>query len=181
MEFDITTIDKTLLVKALIAHSSPLRLGKAEYDTREKLGELVDTITDEECELALMEFNYSNDQPRGFRIFDYYKGQPIKLVFYRNRNARVLVSSDYYDARNGKYRFLEAMLNTFSLEEIKITKKGYRPLIFTDLPEHLVRPKTQENEFKLMLKNTLSTRYHLGRYWSFDTDKVVYKPPYMQY
>ncbi|MDR0969995.1 MAG: hypothetical protein LBM67_05610 [Lentimicrobiaceae bacterium] len=178
MEFDITQLDKKILVQALFAHSAPLNLGQAEYDYKKKLGDNVDGLSDEECEMILYEFKHFNTG--GLRILDYHKGKPIKLVFYKNRNGRVLVDTGSYDARNGKYRFFEALLNIFSIDEILITKKGYKHYEMTDLPEHLVRPKEQEEMFKNILKNTIERENEYGKYWSIDENKVSYTLPFMR-
>lgn len=178
MEFDITRLDKKVLVQALFAHSAPLRLGQAEYGFRKKLGDNVDGLSDEECDEILFEF-YSFDTG-GLRILDYHKGKPMKLVFFKNKIGRVLVDTGSYDARNGKYRFFEALLNIFSLDEILITKKGYRHFVMTDLPEHLFRPKEQEDMFKNILKNTIETVNEYGKVWTIDETKVSYTPPFMQ-
>jgi hypothetical protein len=178
MEFDITQLDKKLLVQTLFAHSAPLRLGQVEYDIRKKLGDNVDGLSDEECDEILLEFNHFDEG--GLRILDYHKGKPMKLVFFKNRNGKVKVDTGSYDARNGKYRFFEALLNIFSLDEILITKKGYKHFVMTDLPDHLVRPKEQEVMFKNILKNTVQKENEYGKYWAIDISKVSYTPPFMQ-
>lgn len=178
MEFDITKLDKRLLIQSLFAHSSPLRMGKTEYDFRKKMGDNVYGIPDEECDLILEAFNDS--EIGGFRVYDYHKGKPMKLVFYKNRNGRILVDSSSYDARNGKYRFLESMLNIFSLDEIYLTKKGYPHFVMDELPEHLVRSTKDEEVFKTLIKNTIPQRNEFGKYWSFDETKVSYTPPFLE-
>jgi len=179
MEFDITQLDKKLLVQTLFAHSAPLRLGQAEYDFRKKLGDNVDGLTDEECNEILLEFNRFDTG--GLRILDYHKGKPMKLVFYKNNNGRVLVGTGSYDARNGKYRFFEALLNIFSLDEILIIKKGYSHFVMTELPEHLVRPKEQEIIFKNLIRNTIQKENYFGKHWAFDETKASYKPPFLDF
>lgn len=181
MEFDITDIDKKLLIRTLFAHSAPLGLGKAEYDVRKSRGQVVDGIGDEECGYLLSEYNSSYERPAGFSILDYHKGKPMKLNFFRKTNGKVVVDSDSYDARNGKYRFLEAMLNTFLIDEIKITKKGYRQFTMVDLPSHLERPKEQNKMFKDLLKNTEQKKNEYGKFWEFDKSKVNYMPPFMKF
>lgn len=180
MEFDITNIDKRLLVQTLFAHSAPIGLGEAEYKVRKDRGENVDGLTDEECNFMLYEFNNSHSLSESYKIADYHNGKPMKLNFYRNKNGRVIVDSGSYDARNGKYRFLEAMLNIFSMDEIQITKKGYRHYIMTDLPDYLVRPKAQDEMFKELIKNTIQKENQFGKYWTFDESRVSYTPPFMQ-
>jgi len=180
MEFDITEIDKKLLIRTLFAHSAPIGLGQAEYDVRKSFGETVDGISDEECEYLLYEYNHNSKRESVFGILDYHKGKPMKLNFFRKRNGRIITSSDSYDARNGRYRFLEAMLNTFHLDEIKITKKGYRQFVMTDLPSDLERTKEQNKTFKDLLKNMTEKREYFGKYWEFDLNKAEYKQPFME-
>jgi len=178
MEFDITHLDKKLLIQTLYANSAPLRLGQAEYDQRKKWGENVCGLTDNECETFLYEFNHFDSG--GLRILDYHNGKPMKLVFYKTIYGRVLVDSGSYDARNGKYRFFEAMLNIFSLDEIFITKKGYKRFVMTDLPEHLIRPKEQETIFQNLIKNTKQKENIFGKYWVIDETQASYIPSFMQ-
>ncbi|MBN2892073.1 MAG: hypothetical protein JXL97_09415 [Bacteroidales bacterium] len=178
MEFDITHLDKTQLIQTLFAHSAPLNLGKAEYDVRKARGENVIGLTDEECEMILFELNHFQDG--GLGILDYHKGKPMKLIFDKKRNGRILVDSSKYDARNGKYRFFEAMLNIFSLDEILITKKGFRQYVLVELPKHLIRPKEQENIFKNLIKHTIQKENEYGKYWAIDETNVSYISPFLK-
>lgn len=178
MEFDITNTDKKLLIQTLFAHSAPLRLGYYEYDFRKRFGDNVDGLSDEECESILHDFNQLDTG--GLRILDYHKGKPMKLTFYKNNNSRILVDTGGYDSRNGKYRFFEALLNIFFLDEILITKKGYRHFVMTDLPKHLIRPKEQEYIFKNLIKNTIQKENEYGKFWAFNETKVSYVPPFMK-
>lgn len=115
----------------------------------------MDGLPDEECDFLLSIFNNSNRLSECFSILDYHKGKPMKIDFYRNKNGRVLVDSDDYDYRNGKYCFLKAMLYTFTMDEIKITKKGCGHFLMTDLPDNLILPLEKEKVFKSLLKNTI--------------------------
>lgn len=177
MEFDITHLDKKLVIQALFAHAAPLTLGEYEYDFRKKMGENVDGLPDKECEIILTEF-YQLDKGN-IRLLDYYKGKPMKLNFDKKSNGRILVETDGYDSRNGKYRFLEAFLNIFMLDEIFITKKGYRQFSLTGLPEHLIQPKEKEEKFKFILKNTIAKENEFGKFFAIDESQVKYTPPFM--
>jgi hypothetical protein len=177
MEFDITHLDKKLVIQTLFAHSAPLSLGKLEYEFRKANDDNVDGLSDEECEFILLEFNELDTG--NLRLLDYHKGKPMKLNFEKKSNGRILVSSDSYDVRNGKYRFLEAFLNIFSMDEIYITKKGYRHFVMTDLQEHLIRPKEQENIFKTLIKNTIQKQNDQGKFWTIDESKAKYKSAFM--
>jgi hypothetical protein len=176
MEFDITQIDKKLLLQTLFDHSAPIGLGQAHYDHLKKLGDNVDGLSHTECDYILHEFNTSTEA-RGFEILDYHKGKPVKLTFFRNKRGRILVDSDRYDLRNGKYRFFEAMLNFFALDEILITKKGFGHYALSGLPEHLIRPKEQEMIFKNLIDNTIAKENQYGKFWAIDETKVSYKSP----
>lgn len=156
MQFDITQLDKKLVVQTLFAHAAPLGYGKMEYTSRKNKGDNVDGLTDQECDLILSDFE---TKPSGvIKLLDYHKGKPMKLFFEKKRNGRILVSTNGYDSRNGKYRFFEAMLNIFTLDEILITKKGYAQFALADLPKDLVRPKDQEAVFKSLLKHTIAKK-----------------------
>lgn len=177
MQFDITELDKTLLIQTLFAHANPLGMGKFEYSHQKSLGDNVDGLTAEECELILCVYD---DRKSGItKVLDYHKGKPIKLFFERKPNGRVLVSTNGYDSRNGKYRFFEALLNIFSLDEILITKKGYGQFALADLQEHLIRPKAEEAVFKSILKHTMAKENKLGKYYAIDESQINYQTPFM--
>jgi len=178
MEFDITTLDKNLVIQTLFAHSAPKYLGKVEYDYRKKLGDTVDGLTDEECEMILAPFEELNHEGN-IRLLDYHKGKPMKMNFEKKRNGRILLDTNSYDMRNGLYRSLEAFLNIFNLDEIFITKKGYRLFSKADLDKDLIRTKEQDEMFRNILKNTIPKQYSYGKYCSIDESKVSYTPPFM--
>ena len=102
----------------------------------------------------------------------------MKIDLYKQKNGRVIAYSDAYDARNGKYRYLEALLDIFSLDEILIIKKGYRHYTLSDLPKHLIRTKEQEAVFKELLKNTNQIEDEYGKVYVFDEKKATYTPPF---
>ncbi len=177
MEFDITQLDKTLLIQTLFLHSNPIGLGKIEHGIRRRFNDNVDGLSVEECQEFLVQFDNDNSTSKTFFIVDYCKGKPIKINFYRNKNGRVIVDSGSYDSRNGKYRFLEAMLNIFSIDEILITKKGYRLFVISDIPNDLVRPKEQEKKFKEIIMTSTLHENAYGKHWVIDETKVSYKSP----
>lgn len=176
MEFDITHLDKKLLIQTLFAHSAPIGLGEAQYKVLKLRGDNVDGLTDEECELMLLEFNHSEG---GYaHVADYCKGKPMKLDFYKKKNGRVVADSDGYDSRNGKYRFLEALLNIFFIDEVLITKKGYRPYIFEGIGLEMTRSDEDTKKIKEIIKNTVRQEEGDVKYWRIDTNKVEYKSPF---
>lgn len=83
MEFDITHLDKKLLIQSLYAHSEPLNLGKIEYDKKMELGINVLGLTDAECDLIL--YDYNQLESGYLKILDYYKGKPMKLIFEKKK------------------------------------------------------------------------------------------------
>lgn len=174
MEFDITHLDKKLVIQALFAFANPQGVGKAEFDSRWKRGENVLGLTDEECELLLSEFS---EKSSGFtRILDYHKGKPMKIIFEKKPNGRTLVDSSSYDSRNGKFRFFEAFLETFLLEDILITKKGYRQYVMHDLRPELIKTKEEELIFKSIIKYLEPGQNEYGKYWMINIQKTKYIP-----
>jgi hypothetical protein len=85
--------------------------------------------------------------------------------------GRIIADSCHYDSRNGKYRFLEAMLEYFPVDEIIITKKGYRRFTMLNLPKHLVRPKEESNFFAKLIKNTIQNKNEYGKFWEIRSIK----------
>jgi hypothetical protein len=171
MEFDITNLDRKLLLKALIAYANPVGLGIEEYNARKSWKENVDGLSDEECIEILYEVENIDYGP--VRVLDYYKGQPIKLDIYKKRTGQLIAGSTGYDSRNGKYKFFEAMLETFLEDEIKITRKGYGHDSFMNDKKYS-RPEEQMNVFKLLLKDTIKVQGEYGSYWKIDSTRNPY-------
>ncbi len=175
MVFNITKLDKVLLIKTLYNHSSPKGLGQAEHSVRSARGENVIGLTDKECESIL-----SLDNRNGtVGLMDYHNGKPIKLNFEHQRNGNILVDSNGYDSANGRYRFLEALLSVFDFDEIIITKKGYPTYLNETINENTSIPIEEVALLKNIIKHTI--RYtDKGIYWKIDTRAVDYKPPFMR-
>ncbi len=177
MEFNITRLDKVLLIQTLYAHSSPIGLGQAEYDLRDFRNELVSGVPIDECKsiLAFAERNGPHT-----RVLDYLNGKPIKLNFFQKNNGEIITDASSYDERNGKFRFLEALLNVFDMNEILIIKKGYdsitREYLDNKAPK---RPTDKLLELMSLLKHTIKYKDEKGSYWKFDERQVQYKPPFM--
>jgi hypothetical protein len=175
MVFNVTELDKVLLLQALYSHASPKGVGRIEHSVRAARGENVVGLTDEECEMIL-----SMDHPDATTLLvDYYNGKPIKLDFEHQRNGQDLVCSDGYDSRNGRYRFLEALLNVFDPDEIIIVKKGYPIHLKEMIDEHTVIPIEELAVLKNLMKRTVKHTDN-GVYWKIDTTAVDYKPPFMR-
>lgn len=163
MEFDITHLDRKLLLRSLLAFAEPIGFGIIEYDNRKAKNQNVDGITDEECEVILYEFE---NMEKGYkRVLDYYRGQPLKLDFYKKANGQMFASSTSYDERNGKYRFLEALLNSFLKDEIKIIRKSYGDHDIKRQPEHLDRPEQVIKGFKKIIDDCEILYGDFGKYW----------------
>ncbi|CAM1345109.1 hypothetical protein [Tenacibaculum amylolyticum] len=177
MEFDVTNLDRKILLRALFAYSSPKGLGNIEYTFRESQNENVEGLSDIECEEILYELEKMKSGT--IRVLDYHKGKPMKLDFKKKDNGQIKISTTAYDQRNGKYRFFEAILDTFLEEEIIITKKGYGGI--TSFPKiELSRSKEQVKLLKSILSNSVLSENKNGRYWKIDSSKKEYKSPSIQ-
>jgi len=175
MEFDVTNLDKVFLIQTLYAHAEPAGLGKAEYSVRDKRGENIVGLTTEECEEIL-----KRDTPDlTTSLIDYCKGKPIKLSFDHRPTGKIFVSSSGYDSRNGRYRFLEALLNVFDLSEIIIIKKGYPQHLNEMIEDCTNRPIEEIIELKNVIQNTVKYSDN-GVYWKIDTTKIDFKPQFMR-
>lgn len=164
MKFDITNIDKVKLLKALYGYTDPtVGVGGAEFITRKARGENVSELSDLECAIALSEFNESTASD-SFKIFDYHNGKPMKVVFYRSTSGRVLVSSNHYDERNGKYRFLEAMISCFPKKDILIVDKSTP----RSVDKNDNSSKERKNHFRSFLHNAKKESNEFGFYWKID-------------
>ena len=175
MIFDVTKLDKIRLIQTLYIHADPKGYGKGEYAFNEVTGKNVLGLTEEECKRIL-----SMDGPdlSGYLI-DYYNGKPIKLNFDHKSNGDVWVSSTGYDVSNGRYRFLEALLCVFALDEIVIMGKDYPHYLKDLLDQHTMIPYEELALLENILQHTLMYADN-GIYWKIDSNTVDYKPPFMR-
>ena len=175
MVFNVTRLDKIRLLQTLYIHADPKGYGNMEYAFNDLIGKNVIGLTDEECKNIL---HLDSPDLNGF-IVDYHNGKPMKVDFEHQLNGDILVSSIAYDLSNGRYRFLEALLYVFNLDEIVITAKEYPTHL-----EHLLDEHTKRDfEETLLLENILDQTImysDIGMYWKFDIDAVDYKPPFMR-
>ena len=174
MVFNVTRLDKIHLMQTLYIHADPKGYGKVEFAFNDVIGKNVLGLTDEECREFL-----SMDTPdlNGYLV-DYHNGKPIKLDFEHKANGDVWVSSIGYDVSNGRYRFLEALLYVFNLDEIVMTTTDYPHQLDDLLDEHTNRGI----EETIMLENLLDQAIQHsdnGIYWTFD-DIADYTPPFMR-
>jgi hypothetical protein len=175
MIFDITNLDKHLLIQTLYDHASSNGAGSGEQLARTARGENILGLTDKECDQIL---NYDLSS-QNVRILDYCKGRPIKLVFEHRRNGNIFVDSSGYDSRNGRFRFLQALLDVFDLDEIAIKKKGYPQHLNDMINECTSIPQEELTLLKNLVKNTVKHTNN-GTYWKIDTEVINYKPLFMR-
>ena len=174
MVFNVTKLDKIHLMQTLYIHADPKGYGKVEYAFNDVIGKNVLGLTDEECRDILRE-----DSPDlGGYLVDYHNGKPIKLDFEHKPNRDVWVSSVAYDVSNGRYRFLEALLYVFNLDEIVMTKTDYPHQLDELLDEHTYRGIEETIILEDLLNQTIQ-HYDKGVYWTFD-DTAEYTPPCMR-
>lgn len=166
MEFDITHIDRKILVRALLVYAEPVGYGAFEYENRKAKKQNVDGLTDKECEDILYE--YENMGIGHKRVLDYYRGQPLKIDFYKKENGQMFANSNAYDERNGKYRFFEALLDFIIIDEIKILRKNYGENDIIGQPEHIYRPNKIIKELKKIIDNCEVHQDEFGKYWSIN-------------
>lgn len=167
MIFNITDIDLVTLTQALYAFAEPAGLGKLEYKVKDRKGVLVNGLPINEARQLV-----SNQEDLGdrFRIADYYNGVPLKLDYRRvNSTNQLITSSTRYDLRNGKYRFFEAMLNIFPIDEILIYQKSY-PSHMQDQVEltQPQRPLHQIKIFETLIRKSIRHEDKRGTYWIID-------------
>lgn len=172
MVFDITNIDLKILTRALIAYSEAKNLGQIEYLVRKYHKDLVDSISDEDIEFELQGFKNLNEG--SYRLFDYYKGKPIKLDLRKKSNGRIIAYSSGYDTRNGKYRFLEVLLDFFSHDEIKIVRKGYGHMEDFDFPKNRTKDEIDMYILKNLVDKSIKEKDEFGRFWRIDINSVGY-------
>lgn len=162
MLFDVTDLDKEILIKGLIANAKAVGIGEMEYKFKNFKGELVDSITEEEIsEYLIIIDELKNKNIKGAQIIDYYKGQPIKLELFF-RKERLLASSHGYDVRNGKYSFLKTLIDFFGIDDILIVQKGYGR--FSDFNFANVNIKLESALFDL-IKTSNTVTLHGRKYW----------------
>ena len=175
MVFDVTELDKIRLIQTLYIHAHPKGYGKVEYSFNDVIGKNVLGLTDEECRDMLSMYSPALN---GYLV-DYYNGKPIKLDFEHTPTGNVKVSSIGYDVSNGRYRFLEALLYVFNLDEIVITEMDYPNQLDELLDGSTVIPDEELALLEEVLEHT-SMYTDNGMYWKIDSGAVGYKPPFMR-
>ena len=167
MYFDITNIDKVALLQALYAYSEPAGYGQLTYKIKDHRGEQVNGLTLNEARNLL---SSAEESVNGiFSIVDYHNGKPLKFSYRKKQNGQIVASTTGFDTRNGKFRFFEAMLNTFAFDEIIITQKSYPSHIIDQFDlESLQRPQHQEKLFKKLISTATKHRNPFGNFWQLN-------------
>ena len=102
MEFNITHLDKILLIQTLYIHADPKGYGEKQYRQLLKEGKVVEGLPMEECK-AMLEGKHRDP---GYLV-DYYNGKPLKLDWVSSPGGQLITRTLPYDIAHGKYRFLK--------------------------------------------------------------------------
>lgn len=170
MKFDITDIDKTLLLQALYDYSDPVGLGELEYAIKDFKNIKVSGLPLNEAKEIIKEAKHIPHR-NYFDVADYINGKPIKFSYTVNKKQRDIVETSRYDMRNGKYRFFEALLRTFSFEEILIRQKSY-PKFLGEIEDSikLKRSDSQIKIFTSLISNSIRVKDERGINWILDNE-----------
>jgi hypothetical protein len=173
MEFNITNLDKILLLQTLYVHADPKGYGTTQYRQLLKQGKTVEGLPMEECE-DILKGRYRDSA----YLVDYYNGKPIKLDWVKAPEGQLIARTLPYDVAHGKYRFLEALLNVFDAEEIRIVKKEYprqqEELFFKKEDTRII-----EYELRQLLDHTVPFRDKTGAYWIIDNTNNTYRSAFL--
>lgn len=173
MEFNITRLDKILLLQTLYVHADPKGYGEKQYRQLLKEGKTVEGLPDAECQTILKGINGG-----GGYMVDYYNGKPLKQDWRKASNGELLVHSLPYDVAHGKFRFLEALLNVFDPDEIIITQKEYNQgqdkLFFQKEDTRII-----EYELAQILDHAIACKDESGNYWQLDPGDTSYHSAFL--
>jgi hypothetical protein len=100
-------------------NATPKGYGEKEYADLLEAGEAVEGLSTETCKDMLRQ----GARLRTGYLIDYYNGKPLKIEWNTISRHQAIMSSVPYDLIHGRFRFLEALLNVFDMEEILITEK----------------------------------------------------------
>lgn len=131
---------------------------------------MVDSISDEELELEIYGFESLTEGV--YRLFDYYKGQPIKLDLRKKPNGRITANSSGYDTGNGKHLFLEVLLDFFSHDEIRIIRKGFGHFDDFNFPKNAERDEIDLFILNKLIKTGIKGLDEFGRFWTIDINST---------
>ncbi len=174
MKFNVTNLDKVLLLQTLYVHADPKGYGVGRYNDLQQQGKIVEGLSRKECEVIL---NRRQGEGTGYLV-DYYNGKPIKLYIEDMPADQLWINSIPYDLAHGRFRFLEALLNTFDPEEIIITKKEYDPFHYQ---WHFKRENARINEYELaqLLDHASSFTDKTGTFWKIDSADTPYRSAFL--
>lgn len=137
MKIITNKIDRILLLQTLFYHGKQKGLGKLVKDPEMTENDAIDLLNGKE-----------EDKVSGLLI-DYYDGVPMKIEFCKDKSGDEFIDTSDYDYAHGEYRFLEAMLNSFDLSEIVISKRVYDSEMKTYIRE---KPNQHKEEIEELLK-----------------------------
>ncbi|WP_153799541.1 hypothetical protein [Foetidibacter luteolus] len=153
MEFNITLLDKTLLLQTLFVHAADTL---AEADAEVNSG-----LSDAECK-RILKGRYYDDNGC---LLDDYEGRTMKIYWTKTPDGRMFADALPYDSVHGRFRFLEALLNVFDPSEIIITSKDY----------HAVNPATvnpmsaeKHDQMLHLIESAIMYADVKGTYWKID-------------
>lgn len=172
MEFNITHLDKVLLLQTLYVHADPKGYGEKQYRDLLKQGKIVEGLPEEECRKIL-----SQKYPASGYLVDYHNGKPLKLDWRWKEGGQVFANSIAYDVAHGRFRFFEALLNVFDPEEILITKREY-DLALEKL--HFKNEDTRIVEYELAQILAYAIPIHgTDPHWRIDPNNNGYKSSFL--
>jgi hypothetical protein len=174
MRFDVSKIDKNLLLQTLYAHAEPIGLGRVEFLVKSAKGINVEGLSYAQCEEIWAKKTKSSDVLH----VDYLNGKPIKLILFPKSHGRLLCCSESYDARNGRFRFLEALLNTFDQDEIIVVKKEIGAEVRFEEQKGAIPKRSKEDLvfFNDIVKSMIKSKENNLIKWTIDAEKVIIAP-----
>ena len=154
----INKLDRINMIKALFLHGEQKGYGRLVKSPE---------ISDDDVKKMLHPFSGEKSSI----VIDYFKGVPIKIEISKDYNGNEYLDLSDYDYVHGEYRGLEALINTFELEEIILKRKSYS----TNLKGHI---KSNENqnwfEVSMMLRRMKKKEepyLYQGKLWRFEEKK----------
>lgn len=167
MDFDVTRLDMITLLQTLYLHADPVGRGTDTYNNMLQKGNIVEGLPKEECEKLLSQEG----------SIDYYNGKPLKLLFSHLKAGQIVLSSHPYDNYHGRYRFLEALLAVFDLDEIILLDNEENSAI---KKEEASPRKEVITAIEVLFQHLIPFANEYGNSYKFDTTKVAYKSAYLR-
>lgn len=166
MIIDITELDKIQVLQALYINGNPKGYGKATYAIKGVEGLSIQEAAD----ILKKGAEKRNSTRRSGHTIDYVNGVPIKWDGIE-KNGRYLLYINGYDFRHGNFKALDAIYNTFLVDEFSIVRKGYGDVMVSgNKPESKERFSIERDiKYKALLKqsekinHSYGIRYHLHK------------------